>query len=76
MPLATAEPLIYHVTCPYCRHATEKALSWLVDQERMTCGSCGRMIDLQGPDHRAVFERLFDFCRILDVEAAKRNRLA
>jgi transcription elongation factor Elf1 len=40
------------IPCPGCGHNTKKSIGWLKTQNQLTCGGCGKVIELESSNFR------------------------
>lgn len=48
------------IVCPApdCRHENAKSVRWLRDHTQLTCGGCGRVIELKSEQFRAGLNKV------------------
>jgi len=60
MPLTAAERMSFLIECPRCGKTTEKPVAWLASNHQMHCATptCHATINLEGPQNRALIQKL------------------
>jgi hypothetical protein len=73
MGLTTSECVSLFVFCgnPDCRQGVEKALAWLITENRMACPSCGAVINLESGDNGLRIQKLGEACASIDAARSK-----
>jgi hypothetical protein len=63
----TADDVFLSVTCPGCRQASKKVLSWLIIHDEITCHRCGHISDISKTNERVRIQELAKSCIKIDT---------
>ena len=67
MALMMTDLVVLHLHCPMCGNTTPKALSWLLEEDELICGThgCTGIIKLKDDDYGTRIKKFADLCAAL-----------
>jgi transposase-like protein len=72
---ATLEAQETAVQCPQCHSQTPRTIGWMLANTRLTCPSCGAVIELDTKKLHAVFGNMEKTAQQLEENLTKATRL-